>query len=145
MLEGHLKYVLAAAVSQDGKILACGGGDKAVDLWEVASHKLIGRLLGHTSDIEALAFTPNNRFVISASEDRSVRIWPVEGQKELVRMFFRKDSGKYAGVTSDNKSFGDKDAGVMTIFVDGRAVAENKTDYALNYIGHGISVVDAQK
>ena len=145
VLEGHLKYVLAAAVSQDGKILASGGGDKAVDLWEVASHKLIGRLLGHTSDIEALAFTPNNRFVISASEDRSVRIWPVEGQKELVRMFFRKDSGKYAGVTSENKSFGDKDAGVMTIFVDGRAVAENKTDYALNYIGHGISVVDAQK
>ena len=61
-------------------------------------------------------------------------------------MFFRKDSGKYAGVTSDNKSFGDKDAGVMTIFVDGRAVAENKTDLRTELnIGHGISVVDAQK
>jgi len=145
VLEGHLKYVLAAAVSQDGKILASGGGDKAVDLWEVSSGKLIGRLTGHTSDIEALAFTPNSRFIISASEDRSVRIWPVDGQRELVRMFFRKDSGKYAGVTYDNKSFGDKDAGVLAIFVDGRAVAESKVEYTLNYIGHGISVVDAQR
>jgi WD40 repeat protein len=145
VLEGHLKYVLSATISQDGKTLASGGGDKAVDLWDVASHKLIARLVGHTSDIEALAFTPNNRFIISASEDRTVRIWPVDGQKELVRMFFRKDSGKYAGVTYDNKSFGDKNAGVMTIFVDGRAVTENKAEYALNYIGHGISVVDAQR
>ncbi|MFH1343451.1 MAG: caspase family protein [Pseudomonadota bacterium] len=143
VLEGHLKYVLAAVVSQDGKLLASGGGDKVVNLWDVASHKLIGRLSGHTSDIEALAFTPNNRFVISASEDRTVRIWPVDGQKELARMFFKKDTEKYAGVTYDNKSFGDKDTDVMAIFVDGKAVAENKTE--LNYVGHGISVVDAQK
>jgi WD40 repeat protein len=145
VLAGHLKYVLTAAISQDGRMLVSGGGDKAIDLWDVASRKLIGRLLGHTSDIEALEFTPNNRFVISASEDRTVRIWSVDGHKELVRMFFRNDSGKFAGVTCDNKSFGDKDASVMTIFIDGRAVAENKAENALNYIGHGISVVDAQR
>jgi len=145
VLEGHLKYVLAAAISQDGKMLASGGGDKAVDLWDVASRKLVGRLLGHTSDIEALEFTPNNRFVISSSEDRTVRIWSVDGHKELVRMFFRADSGKFAGVTCDNKSFGDKDAGVMTVFIDGRAVAGSKAEDALTYVGHGISVVNAQR
>src|SRR6185437_12725667 len=103
--QGHLKYVLAATISQDGKTMATGGGDKAIDLWEVASGKLIGRLVGHTSDVEALAFTPNNQFVISASEDRSVRIWSVGGQKELVRLFFRNESSKYAGATYDDKSF----------------------------------------
>jgi WD40 repeat protein len=145
VLEGHLKYVLTAAISEDGKLLASGGGDKAVDLWDVASRKLIGRLLGHTSDIEALEFTPNNRFVISSSEDRTVRIWSVDSYKELVRMFFRNDSGKFAGVTYDNKSFGDKDAGVMTVFIDGRAVAGSKAEDALTYIGHGISIVNAQR
>jgi WD40 repeat protein len=144
VLQGHLKYVLAATVSLDGKTMATGGGDKAIDLWEVASRKLIGRLLGHTSDIEALAFTPNSRFVISASEDRTVRVWSVDGQKELVRLFFRNESSKYAGATYDNKSFGDRDAGVMTVFVDGRAVAESNAAYALNYIGHGISIVDVK-
>jgi WD40 repeat protein len=144
VLQGHLKYVLAAAVSQDEKTMATGGGDKAIDLWEVASRKLIGRLLGHTSDIEALAFTPNNHFVISASEDRTVRIWSVDGQRELVRLFFRNDSSKYAGTTNDNKSFGDRDAGVMTVFIDGRAVTERSAAYALDYIGHGISIVDVK-
>ena len=145
VLQGHLKYVLTATVSQDGKMMATGGGDKAIDLWEVASRKLIGRLLGHTSDIEALAFTPNNQFVISASEDRSVRIWSVDGQKELVKLFFRSDSSKYAGTTYDNKSFGDRDAGVLTVFIDGRAVAEKNAAYALNYIGHGISIIDVKR
>jgi len=145
VLAGHLKYVLTAAISQDGKMLASGGGDKAVDLWDVASRKLVGRLLGHTSDIEALEFTPNNRFVISSSEDRTVRIWSVDGHKELVRMFFRVDSGKFAGVTYDNKSFGDKDAGVMTVFIDGRAVAGSNAEDALTYVGHGISIVNAQR
>jgi WD40 repeat protein len=142
VLQGHLKYVLAAIISQDGRTMASGGGDKAIDLWETTSRKLIGRLLGHTSDIEALAFTPNNRFVISASEDRTVRVWSVDGQKELVRLFFRSDSNKYAGATYDNKSFGDRDAGVMTVFVDGRAIPESNAAYALNYIGRGISIVD---
>jgi hypothetical protein len=145
VLQGHLKYVLAATISQDGKTMATGGGDKAIDLWEVASGKLIGRLVGHTSDVEALAFTPNNQFVISASEDRSVRIWSVGGQKELVRLFFRNESSKYAGATYDNKSFGDRDAGVMRVFVDGRAVSELNTANALNYIGHGISIVDVKR
>jgi len=145
VLQGHLKYVLAAAVSQDGKTMASGGGDKAIDLWQVASGKLIGRLIGHTSDIEALAFTPNNQFVISASEDRTVRIWSVDGQKELVRLSFRNESGKYAGATYDDKSFGDRDAGVMTVFIDGRAVPESSSAYARNYIGHGISIVDVER
>jgi WD40 repeat protein len=139
VLEGHLKYVLAAAVSPNGRMMASGGGDKAIDLWDVSSQKLIGRLVGHTSDIEALAFTPNSQFVISSSEDRTVGIWSVDGQKELVRMFFRSNNEKYAGVTYDNNSFGDREAGLMTVFVDGRAVDEKN---ALNYIGHGISVVD---
>ena len=34
-MKGHLKYVLAADMSPDEKMLVTGGADKALNLWEV--------------------------------------------------------------------------------------------------------------
>jgi len=143
VFEGHLKYIIAATISPDDRVLASGGGDKAINLWDLASRKLIARLVGHTSDIEALAVTPNSRFIISASEDKSVRIWSIDDRKELVRMFFKSESEKFAGVTYDNKSFGDRDSDVMSIFVDGRAVGDKEAARSVKYIGHGIAIIDS--
>jgi WD40 repeat protein/uncharacterized caspase-like protein len=141
ILMGHLKYVISANLSPDDKTLVTGGGDKAINLWDLASRKLIGRLVGHTNDIEALAFTPNGRFIVSASEDKSVKIWSVDDLNELVRLFFKNGSEKYAGVTYDNQSFGDLDSGLMSVFVDGRAVSDEEALRSVKYIGHGIPIV----
>ena len=71
-MKGHLKYVLAADMSPDEKMLVTGGADKALNLWDVTLGRLLGHMQGHTSDIESVAFTPNGRLIIYASEDRSV-------------------------------------------------------------------------
>src|SRR5262249_26278218 len=108
VMQGHLRYVLAADMSTDEKMLVTGGGDKALNLWDVACGRLVGRMQGHTSDIEAIAFFPNGKFIASASEDKSVRIWSVDNQEELARLAFQKNGEKYAGVTFDNRIFGER-------------------------------------
>jgi WD40 repeat protein len=90
IMRGHLKYVLTADMSPDEKMLVTGGADKALNLWEVPSGRLLGHMQGHTSDIESVAFTPNGRMVVSASEDRSVRIWSVDNQQEFAMLASRR-------------------------------------------------------
>ncbi len=143
VLEGHLKYVLAGDISSNQQILASGGGDKALNLWNIQSRELIGRMTGHTSDIEAIAFTPDNKFIISTSEDKSIRVWSVDNREELVRMFFKKDTDKFAGVTFENQIFGDRDSGLLSTYVDGHATSSIDSGGAVEYIGRGIAIVDS--
>src|SRR5262249_26072859 len=145
VMNGHLRYVLAADMSPDEKLMVTGGGDKAIILWEVASGKPIGRMLGHTSDIEAGAFAPNGKFIVSASEDKSVRIWSVENQEELATLFFQKNGEMYAGVTFQNQAFGDRNSGLLSVFVDGRQVLGAEAERVVPYIGRGIAIIENEK
>jgi len=47
-LEGHTGAVWGAALSADGRLLATGGGDGTVRLWETQSGRLLASLQGHT-------------------------------------------------------------------------------------------------
>ena len=49
-------------------------------LWEVASGKLLGRLVGHTAGVRAIAFTGST--AVSAGEDRVLRVWDVPNRKQ---------------------------------------------------------------
>lgn len=141
VFEGHLKYILAADLTPSETVLATGGGDKVINLWDINQKQLVGRLQGHTSDVEAISFAPNGQFLVSASEDQSVRVWSVETKEELVRLFFRRKGKEYAGVTLDNQLFGERNSGLVTIYVDGRAVQGAEADEAVRYIGRGISII----
>src|SRR5262249_42233995 len=139
-LAGHFKYVLTADMSQDGRLLVTGGGDKALNLWNVNTGQLIGRMQAHTSDVEAAAFSPDGKFVVSTSEDRTVRIWSVSNQEHIATLFFQKRGEKYAGVTFENKAFGDQNSGLFSVFVDGRKIAASEIGRFVPYGGQGISI-----
>jgi WD40 repeat protein len=140
VLKGHLSYVLTAGASRDNKLLVSGGGDKAVDVWSIATGELTARLTGHVNDVEAVALTPDNRFVISASEDKSLRIWSLENRAELVRIFYGVGSGAYAGLTFDNQVFGTEDLGLFTISVDGERLPTVRVGEIVKFLGRGISI-----
>jgi hypothetical protein len=141
-MKGHLKYVLTADMSPDEQMLVTGGGDKALNLWDVNSGRLIGRMQGHTSDIESVAFSPNGRFIVSAGEDKSVVIWSVDNREELARMFFQKSGEKYAGVTFENQAFGERNSGLLSVYVDGKQLSAIEADRVVRYIGHGIAILE---
>jgi WD40 repeat protein len=73
--------VSALAFSPDGKLLAVGGHDAAIHLFQADDGKYVRSLTGHGSSITALAFHPTGTLLVSASKDRTLRLWnPANGQ-----------------------------------------------------------------
>lgn len=71
--------VLSVPFRPDGQVLATGGADRAVRLWDVGGRRPLGQLLaGHRDHVRGLVFSPDGRLLASASIDGSVILWDVD-------------------------------------------------------------------
>jgi WD40 repeat protein len=77
-LKGHTGAVLAVALSPNRQILASGGQDHSLILWDVKDKKELVRLKAHTGAVHSVVFSPDGRVLAAASADGSVTIWDVE-------------------------------------------------------------------
>ncbi len=65
----------SAMFSPDGRMLATGGEDGVVRLWEVGSGQERRRLAGHTGHASRLRFSPDGTRLASASNDTTAVVW----------------------------------------------------------------------
>ncbi|MCT7978968.1 WD40 repeat domain-containing protein [Laspinema olomoucense] len=70
-----------ALLSKDRVI--SGGGDRAVNIWDIKSGDRLNSLQNHRRWIEDLAVTPDQKLAISASADNTLIVWNIESGKKL--------------------------------------------------------------
>lgn len=73
----------AVAFSPDGSILASGGDDHRIRLWNVRVGREIADLRGHEGAVRGLAFSPDGRWLASASADKTGGLWELAARREL--------------------------------------------------------------
>jgi WD40 repeat protein len=78
--------VFAVAFSPDGKLLAAGGADNVVRLWNVDENKLVAELRGHTNWVHGLSFSADGKFLVTSSADRSARVWEVGTWTQVAKL-----------------------------------------------------------
>jgi DNA-binding beta-propeller fold protein YncE len=82
-LKGHKDSLYAMALSPDGKLLATGGYDQKVLLWDLTSGQPVATLDGHSGAVFDLAFAREGKLLASASADRTIKLWDVASRSRL--------------------------------------------------------------
>jgi WD40 repeat protein len=72
---GQPAWVDALAFRADGELLAVGGDDGVVRLWNMRSQELLAELDEHDTSVSALAFSPDGKLIAAAAEDKSICLW----------------------------------------------------------------------
>jgi WD40 repeat protein len=78
--------MLAVAWSPDGRLLAFGGTDAKVQLWDTVAKKLVDTAMTHTAWVTGLAFSPNGKLLASGSADKTVAIWDTSTWKAIYQL-----------------------------------------------------------
>ncbi len=71
----HEGPVSTVALSVDGTMVASGGLDRTIRLWDAANLSALRILLGHTEPVRALAFSGDGARLASAGDDLHIRVW----------------------------------------------------------------------
>lgn len=70
-----MSNVLSLTISPDGSVLATGGLDGKVCLWQISTGKRLLTLSAHTGWTYGLAIAPDNRTLATGSFDSTLKIW----------------------------------------------------------------------
>jgi WD40 repeat protein len=65
------------AFSPDGKVLASGGYDNRIWLWDPDTGKALRALEGHKGPVNCIAFSADGKWLASGNQDKELRLWEV--------------------------------------------------------------------
>ena len=87
VFEGHTKPVVSVAFSADGKTLLSSSFDGTARLWEPATGRELGKLVGAPLKLEFAAFTPDAKHVFACGDGNNptVRVWNVASGQQVVQ------------------------------------------------------------
>ena len=75
--KGHTGFINSVAISPNGQLIASGGTDKVVRLWNLEGKEIIS-LIGHNNLIKSLGFSPDGQQLFSVDEDGIMIRWNLD-------------------------------------------------------------------
>lgn len=125
-VEAHSDTVMALCATSDGSLLASGGADKLVKLWETSSLREVGRLEGHSGHVLALAFNADGSLLASAGADKEIKLWEVKTRQQ--KLTIGPHPAALTALAWEGKIFAAAEDGVVRVDADstsepGRALA----------------------
>ena len=76
--KGRHDSIRSVRFSPDGKILATGGADHVLRLWEPTTGQSKAIYSGHTGSVEDVSFSPDGKTLATGSGDGTVLIWSLK-------------------------------------------------------------------
>ena len=95
-LDVHFGPVPSLSFSRDSKLLASGGVDHNIIVWNMATGEPCQTLVGHTNFISRVSFGRGR--IASTDQDGSLRLWRIESEHEILGL-------KPSGAPLDNAAF----------------------------------------
>ncbi|MCS7018456.1 MAG: OmpA family protein [Cytophagales bacterium] len=82
-LQGHEGQVQNIRFSPNGKMIAGGGSDGQIILWDVATGRVLRKMKGHTKTVYEVTFNKDGSLLASAGEDGIACVWEVATGKNI--------------------------------------------------------------
>jgi WD40 repeat protein len=83
-LDKHGDWVMSVAFAPGDKILASGGADETVRLWDPTTGEQLAELSQHAHDVRAVAYNKEGTRFATASHDRTIKIWDAQ-KREVIQ------------------------------------------------------------
>ncbi len=80
--------VLSLALSVDGKLLAAGGCDRAVRIWDLSSGlekiKLIQTVENHADWVLGVSLSTDGKYLLTAGRDKTAKVWDLKAKESVL-------------------------------------------------------------
>ena len=80
------------ALRARGSLLASGGPESVVRLWDIKSGKSITKLVGHTENVRDILISDDGDTLLTASSDQTIKVWSIAAGRCVHTLTMHNDS-----------------------------------------------------